>query len=273
MRRPGSIVFAHANGFPAATYRVLFDAWRAAGWTVLAPDKLGHDPRHPVTGNWPRLCDELLHFIEHEGPAGPVHLVGHSMGGFLSLLAASRRPERVAGVVLLDSPLVAGWRAHGLRVAKLAGLMPRVSPARGSRTRRTHWPSADEARAHFGAKPLFARWDPRVLHDYAQRGTEPDPAGGVRLAFRREVETRIYLTVPHHLPAVLRRHPLRCPVAYLGGTRSREGRQIGLAATRALTRGRIGWIEGSHLFPMEQPEATARAVLDLIDAGGAGRTR
>ena len=34
----------------------------------------------------------------------------------------------------------------------------------------------------------------------------------------------------------------------------------GLAATRALTRGRIEWIEGTHLFPMEQPIATAAAI-------------
>lgn len=261
----GTIVFAHANGFPAATYGVLFDAWRAAGWRVLAPAKFGHDPHYPVSGNWPRLRDELIHYIEREAGGAPVQLVGHSLGGYLSLLAASRRPDLAAGVVLLDSPLVAGWKAHGLRVAKLTGLMRRVSPAQGSHKRRTHWASAQDAQAHFAGKRAFQRWDPRLLHDYAHRATEPDPhRGGVRLAFRREVETRIYLTVPHHLPALLRRHPPHCPIAYLGGTRSHEGRQIGLAATQALTHGRAGWIEGSHLFPMEQPEATARAVLELI---------
>ena len=124
----GTIVFAHANGFPAATYGVLFDAWRAAGWRVLAPAKFGHDPHYPVSGNWPRLRDELIHYIEREAGGAPVQLVGHSLGGYLSLLAASRRPDLAAGVVLLDSPLVAGWKAQGLRVAKLTGLMRRVSP-------------------------------------------------------------------------------------------------------------------------------------------------
>ena len=41
MTHPPTIVFAHANGFPAGTYRVLFDAWRAAGWRVCAVDKFG----------------------------------------------------------------------------------------------------------------------------------------------------------------------------------------------------------------------------------------
>ena len=30
------IVFAHANGFPAGTYRLLFEAWKNAGFEVLA---------------------------------------------------------------------------------------------------------------------------------------------------------------------------------------------------------------------------------------------
>ena len=42
---PRTLVFSHANGFPAGTYRVLFEQWRAAGWHVLAPEKFGHDPR------------------------------------------------------------------------------------------------------------------------------------------------------------------------------------------------------------------------------------
>ena len=56
----GSIVFSHANGFPAGTYRVLFESWRAAGWRVLALPRIGHDPNYPVSGNWPHLRDELL---------------------------------------------------------------------------------------------------------------------------------------------------------------------------------------------------------------------
>ena len=34
-----TLVFSHANGFPAGTYRVLFEAWRAAGWRVVALPK------------------------------------------------------------------------------------------------------------------------------------------------------------------------------------------------------------------------------------------
>ncbi len=82
------IVFSHANGFPAGTYRLLFDRLRAQGYGVHAIEKFGHDPRYPVTNNWPHLRDQLIHFIEREVPQRPAWLVGHSLGGFLSLLAA-----------------------------------------------------------------------------------------------------------------------------------------------------------------------------------------
>ena len=260
------IVFSHANGFPAGTYRVLFEHWRQARHRVIAVERYGHDPAYPVTSNWPHLRDQLLDRIRHEAPAEAVHLVGHSLGGFLSLMAACRQPAVARSVVLLDSPVVAGWRAHGVRVAKATGLIRRVSPGRVSRRRRERWASMDEARAHFSGKSVFARWDPRVLGDYLDAGLEADPSspGGVRLAFQRDVETRIYDTLPHHLGTLVRRHPPRCPVHFIGGTRSAEVRQVGLEMTRAVTQGRIGWIEGGHLFPMERPTQTALAVLDAL---------
>ncbi|MDP2004425.1 MAG: alpha/beta hydrolase [Rubrivivax sp.] len=265
----GTLVFSHANGFPAGSYRQLFEAWRAAGYTVMAVERFGHDPAWPVTSNWPQLRDELLHFIERNAARQPVHLVGHSLGGYLSLLAACRKPALVRSLVLLDSPVLTGWRAHSLRVAKAARLMPRITPARVSVKRRWQWPSAEAAHAHFAAKHNFAHWAPEVLRDYIASGMETDPGappGSVRLAFHREVETRIYLTLPHHLGRVLRRHPPHCPVAFLGGTQSAELRQAGLAATRALVHERLAWIEGSHLFPMERPAETAAAVLRQLRA-------
>ncbi len=279
----GSIVFSHGNGFPAGTYGVLFQAWRAAGWQVLALPRFGHDPRFPVSGNWPHLRDELLHFVDEAVAAGrapgPLHLVGHSLGGYLSLMAACRRPALATSLVLLDSPVVGGWRAHGLQVAKATGLMRRISPARVSRTRRHRWPSAEAALQHFSAKAVFQRWDPRVLQDYVTAGTEPDPdhplqgkpgttGAAVRLAFDRRVETHIYNTVPHSLVALSRRHPPRGPVHFIAGTQSAEVHQVTLAATRALVQrsgGQLHWMAGSHLYPMERPDDTAAAVLALLD--------
>jgi hypothetical protein len=43
--------------------------------------------------------------------------------------------------------------------------------------------------------------------------------------FRRDVETAIYNTLPHNLDRLLRRHPLRCPIGFIGGTDSMEMRR------------------------------------------------
>jgi hypothetical protein len=54
------------------------------------------------------------------------------------------------------------------------------------------------------------------------------------------------------------------PVGFIAGTRSKEIRQVGLDSTARATHGRIEWIEGSHLFPMERPIETARALLGML---------
>ena len=264
---PGVLVFSHGNSFPAGTYAQLFAAWRAAGWRVEALDKFGHDPRYPVTSNWPRLRDQLIHFVDglHIGTDTPVVLVGHSLGGFLSLKAALKRPDLARAVVLLDSPILTGWKAHSVQVAKATRLIQRISPGKVAVRRRHQWASMDEARAHFAAKHVFARWDPRCLEDYLHAGLEPAPQGGLQLAFDRRVEAHIYNTLAHNLGGALRRHPPQCPVAFLAGTQSREVRQVGLAATRALVRERFAWIEGTHLFALEKPEETAAQVLAMLD--------
>ncbi|RTL20234.1 MAG: alpha/beta hydrolase [Burkholderiales bacterium] len=260
-----TLVFSHANSFPAGCYRLLFEHWRAAGWRVEALDRFGHDPRFPVTSDWRRLRDQLLHFIEHDvRPDAPVALVGHSLGGMLSLMAACRRPELVSQLVLLDSPVVAGFKAAAVALAKTTGLMHRYGPSRIARERRHVWPDRDAVHRYFAAKKLFSRWDPRVLADYVDAGFEPTEDGQVRLRFRREVEAQIYRTLPHHLPLLLRWRPPQCPVAFIGGTESVELRQAGAGPSKALAGEGWRWMAGSHLFPFEKPDETAALVLELL---------
>lgn len=263
----GLIVFSHANSFPASTYKVLFAQLRARGFDIAAVDKYGHDPRYPVTNNWPYLVRQLTDFADEAArdSQGPIWLVGHSLGGYLSLMAACRQTNpggnQVSGVLLLDSPLVGGWKAGLLRLAKSTGVAGRFPPGAISRRRREHWAGGpDEIVAHFSSKPTFAGWDKEVLADYAQHGTEEREGGGRQLSFTREVETSIYNTLPHQLARVLRRHPPPCPVAFIGGTRSHELRQVGLGLTQKVTEGRIQMLDGTHLFPMEQPATTADAI-------------
>lgn len=260
---PLAIVFSHANGFPAGTYRLLFEAWRSAGHEVLAIDRFGHDPKHPVTSNWPHLRDQLIAFIETQA-RGPAWLVGHSLGGILSVIVAAVRPDLAAGVVLLDAPVIAGWRAHGLRLAKASGLVRRITPGRIARTRRELWPTREAVREHLARKAVFARWDARVLDDYVASGFV---SAGEQwtLAFDRDIEASIYETLPHHVSALLARQRLRRPHGFLGGRQSAELRQAGVGATKRLVGENFEWTAGTHLFPMEHPEEAAALVLRMIE--------
>jgi pimeloyl-ACP methyl ester carboxylesterase len=261
----GTIVFSHANSFPAGTYRLLFDAWRAAGYTVHALEKYGHDPEYPVTNHWPRLRDQLIHFAEVQAK-GPAFFVGHSLGGFLSLLAAAKRPDLARGVLMIDSPIIGGLLTPTIQLAKVTGWGERFSPANVSKGRREHWPTKEAAHAHFAGKPTFARWAPEVLHDYIECGIEPSSAHGYTLSFRRDVETDIYKTIAHDIPGFLRRYPLQRPMAFIGGRQSTEVRQVGMTATERVAEGRVSWIEGSHLFPFERPTETAAEVIKWLKA-------
>ncbi|MDP1654963.1 MAG: alpha/beta hydrolase [Hylemonella sp.] len=256
-----TIIFSHGNSFPASTYRMLFAELRRRGFKVKAVDKFGHDERYPVTSNWPHLVQQLADFAaEHQQKTGEeVFLVGHSLGGFLSLMAAARHPDLANAVLLIDSPILGGWRATGVSVAKTTQIIGAVSPGAVSRQRRNSWPDIDTAFEHFRHKKAFAHWDAQVLRDYVEHSMH-DEDGKRVLSFDRDVETAIYNTIPDNLDKLLKRHPLKCPVAFIGGRHSVEMKQVGMGMTEKVTKGRIMMLDGSHLFPMEQPVATAAAI-------------
>ena len=262
------ILFSHANSFPASTYRLMFESLQARGYGVKAVEKYGHDPRYPVTDNWPHVVPQLtdLAQLAYAQTNEPVWLVGHSLGGYVSLMAAAAKPRLVRGVVLMDSPIVGGWRSKALKVMKSTHMFGKLSPGAQSKIRRESWRSVEAVFEHFRHKKAFAKWDEAVLWDYVNHGTTVsdsiDSDDGTRrvLAFDRAVETQFYNTVPDNLERLLARQPVKCPVAFIGARASEEIKQVGMAATNRITKGRIMMLDGSHLFPMEKPLATAAAI-------------
>ncbi len=260
------VIFSHGNSFPASTYGVLFKSLKARGFQLRAIEKFGHDPRYPVTSNWPHLVQQLADFTsqEVEKSGQPAFLVGHSLGGFLSLMCAAQNPllggQPVRGVLLIDSPILGGWRAKALSVAKRARLVGSISPGAISRKRKQQWLGRDEVLAHFRSKKAFAQWDEQVLIDYIEHGTHDDPAGQRLLSFDRDVETSIYNTLPDNLERLLQAHPLKCPAAFIGGRQSVEMKRVGMAVSEKVTKGRLMIMARKHLFPTAKPEAMAAAI-------------
>jgi pimeloyl-ACP methyl ester carboxylesterase len=251
--------FTHGNSYPAGAYGRLLEALRD-DFDVRCTDMLGHDARYPVGDNWHTLVDELIAQLEHYGT--PAILVGHSLGGAVGMLAAFKRPDLARCVVMLDSPVVAGWRALAWRAAKTLGLRYRLSPGGVAQRRRQVWPSRQAAFDHFFAKPMFRAWAPGALDDYLEHGLKPH-ADGVQLRFSREVEAAIYSTLPHDMDRILRR-PFPVPVGFIAGDDSQELRQAGLGATRRLVGANLVTIPGTHLYPMESPQLTAQLTREMI---------
>jgi pimeloyl-ACP methyl ester carboxylesterase len=252
--------FAHANSYPAGTYRQFFELL-GQDFQIQALDMHAHDPRYPVQDGWGALATELIDQLLARY-AAPVILVGHSLGGMLCLMAAQQRPDLVRCVVLLDSPVLGGWRALFWRLLKHSALADRYSPARFSERRRNLWPDSEAVYRHYAAKDLFSAWAPGVLRDYLESGLSPHQQG-VQLRFTRENESAVYRSLPHHLGALVRlRYPV--PIGFVGGLDSVESRQAGLTATRKLVGSHFRQIPGGHLFPMESPAQAAEATREMI---------
>lgn len=254
--------FLHGNSFPGMSYKAMLDLL-GNDFTIGVSDRLGHDPEFPVTDGWPYLIEEVRQTLERNYQH-PVLLLGHSLGGLLALLVAQKHPELVRGLVVIDSPLVCGWRALVWRTIKLLKLEMKVSPARFAQKRKFEWPDLATARQHFAIKELFAVWPPEVLDDYLRAGVEP-AEHGVRLRFDRDIEAAIYNTMPHSMGKLLRRPP-PVPMGFVGGTDSWECRQAGDKGTRQLMGKNMLYVRGSHLIPLEAPELTAAAVLQMLNS-------
>ena len=55
-------------------------------------------------------------------------------------------------------------------------------------------------------------------------------------------------------------------MAFVGGRQSTEVHRVGLAATLRFTHRRVSWVDGTHLFPFEQPALAAARTLDWLRA-------
>jgi pimeloyl-ACP methyl ester carboxylesterase len=251
--------FSHANGFPAPCYAEML-APLARRYRIGWIEALGTDPRHPPTEGWPHLVEQLIETLEREYGGAPVYGVGHSLGAYLSFLAAARRPELFRAIVMLDAPVIGALRGRGLGAAKRLGIVDRVTPAGMTRERRREWTSHEEAKAHFRSRRLFRHFTDECLEDYVRHGLVGRP-GHYRLRIDPEIEYRIYRTIPHDMSRHLRE--LKVPAGFVGGTESDVLRRLGMRAMRGPRFLKLR-VPGGHLFPFEQPLAAAAAIEELL---------
>lgn len=189
------LVFLHANGYPAGVYR-RFLAALARAIEVVAIDVIETPAATPAAQRWRRMRDQVTQALAaaagNSGRAGSgTALVGHSMGGYLGLMAAAHRLPVRLPVVLIDSPIPGRGRAAVLSLAQRTGLVHRFGPAPVAARRRHSWQDLDQARDFFAGKAFVQRWAPGVLDDFlahALHGHPDSPDGG---RFRRPKGKRL----------------------------------------------------------------------------------
>ncbi|WP_309895627.1 alpha/beta hydrolase [Archangium sp.] len=155
--------------------RSLAVAWSQADTSrrFLLPDLTGHgaSPRLPPGATLSTLATDVVETARAAGLVGPLELVGHSLGGRVSLAASLRAPGDVASVALLDiapSSIPTALSESGKVMEKL-----RDAP-----------PSAPDRRAM--RAELMGRGLSGHLSDWLLMNLESAPEGGVRWRFDRE---------------------------------------------------------------------------------------
>ncbi|WP_222432117.1 alpha/beta fold hydrolase [Leekyejoonella antrihumi] len=85
------------------------DDLRAQGYRVLALDQRGHgrSTRRPASVTRAAYVEDVVSLIEESG-AGPVDLIGQSMGAHTALLVAAERPDLIRSLVLVEGGVGGG---------------------------------------------------------------------------------------------------------------------------------------------------------------------
>jgi len=281
--------FAHANGFPPATYRQ-FLAPLAQHHRVIAIRQrpLWPEARREDFHDWRVLGDDLVRLLDGLG-ARDVVGVGHSLGGVATLYAAVARPELFRALVLIEPVLLEPARLKQLYTGDL-GPVERIPIVQSALQRRERWPNRQAAFDHWRPKPVFARLSDEALWDYVAaavetikcepaskhkpagacaRGQSGEPGGsiedpGVALVYPRDWEARIYATPPTDVWDLLPR--VTQPTLALRGAETDTITPAAWAAWQRLQPGAtFADLPGvGHLLPMEAPGRVAEVVLGFV---------
>lgn len=258
------INFVHANGFPAGSYKAVFNSFPKE-YQVIFHEKYGHDSQYPVEDNWQPLVDELINFVKQQlliNNQQQVINVGHSFGGVIAFIAACQQPQLFKGLIMLDPPVVTGSTAVAVKLLKKTRLIDKFSPAGKAKSRRTHWPLGTDMAKLFASRTLFKNFDKRCLDDYISHGVV-EKNNQLELAFSAQVEADIFRNLASNLSSY--KNQLKIPTSLIYADKTdvvplrnfkkfvKLNKMMDLKVT-----------QGGHMFPLERPEDTAQLISDTI---------
>jgi len=259
--RPVDLVFLHANGFNAMTYRSLL-APLSGSLRIWAPDLRGHGrttlPTEPGgRRGWSDHRDDLIALLDAlDGP--PAVLAGHSMGATTALLAAAERPERVSELVLLDPVIWRRWVVAAFHLPLLDRLASRIPLVKSALRRRAVFDSREQAMDAYLGRGAFRGWPEIMLADYLADGLIETDDGFI-LACPPEWEASNYASQSHDPWKAMKRldRPVRILKAEAGSTCHVPENPRGLPyITVETVHG------GTHFFPMLKADVARDALFD-----------
>ena len=252
------IHFAHANGFPANSYSHFFSY--LSRYDIGSINTMGH-ANYPVSENLSFLADELVSYISSSNDK-PIIGIGHSSGGAATLLAAAKRPDLFKQVILIDPVLLGSKKRLAIKLSKLLGLWSRFSPANKARKRRNRFKDKAEAFQYYSTKALFKDFDENCFNDYIEYGLKAT-GQNYELLFSPIVEADIFDNVPTYIPRDLSQ--VKATILYASNSNLFGQTDVNWWKKTHPAFELISF-EGNHLFPLEQPQAAAKAIDKIISS-------
>lgn len=266
--RPPDVLWAHANGFNAVTYRSILGPLADAGLTVLAVDLRGHGrttlPAHPsLRRDWSEFRDDLAAVLDALD-APPLVMAGHSFGATSSLLAAVSRPTRVKALALFDPVMMATPFPLFKGVPSPATTFWRRTPiVRGAQKRRAVFDSRARAFAAYKGRGAFRTWPDEVLADYLEDGLRERADGRVELSCAPAWEASNFSAQGSDAWRAVRQ--VRCPIRVLRAEYASTCRVGPGWAARAQAPVRIELVpRTTHFLPMERPERVREVLVESV---------
>ncbi|MBN9320043.1 MAG: alpha/beta hydrolase [Caulobacterales bacterium 68-7] len=264
--RPIDILFLHANGFNALTYRSILSPL-GAGMRVLAVDQRGHGLSRLAAEpegrrSWGDLAADAVALIDALDQA-PMVLAGHSMGAVVALLAAEQRPLAVKSLVLFEPVILPPLAALIARTPFAPAVFGRAPIVKGALRRRRMFSDRMAAVTAYRGRGAFRTWPEGMLADYVVGGLVDAPDGGVTLACAPEWEASNYAAQGADVRGALAR--TRMPIRIFGGTTGTTC-HLGEGFTRRHPHVGLTQVDGaSHFLPMERPGLVRDALIDAAD--------
>jgi pimeloyl-ACP methyl ester carboxylesterase len=168
------LVFVHGGGAHAHWWSHVAATF-AHEFRVLAIDLSGHgDSDHREAYALEQWTDEVVAVAADGGLRGLPVVVGHSMGGFVTIATAARHGEEVAAVIVCDSPV--------------DEVDPEISAfhLREAFGRPRTYPDLEDAVAHFRTVPAQEHYLDYVIDVVARRSLKP-VQGGWQWKFDRRI--------------------------------------------------------------------------------------